>query len=72
MTTIMYTNRPQVMQKHFPLRDKPSLYDLETDVGEMHDVTAEHPAVVKRLTKLAGDFDRRLRADRRQGATLPP
>ncbi len=28
LTTIMYTNRLQVMQKHFPLRDKPSLYNL--------------------------------------------
>ena len=44
LTTIMYTNRLQVMQKHFPLRDSPSLYDLETDVGEKHDVAAEHPA----------------------------
>ena len=40
LTTIMYTNRLQVMQKHFPLREKPSLYDLETDVGEKQDVAA--------------------------------
>ena len=66
------TNRPQVMQKHFPLRDNPSLYDLETDVGEKRDVAAEHPSVVKRLTKLAGDFDRKLRLDRRPEAVIPP
>ena len=72
LTTIMYTNRPQVMQRHFPLREQPSLYDLETDVGEKHDVAAEHPDVVKRLTKLAGNFDRRLRSDRRPEAVVAP
>jgi arylsulfatase A len=71
LTTIMYTNRPQVMQRHFPLRDKPSLYDLETDAGEKHDVAAEHPDVVKRLTKLARDFDRRLQADKRPEPVAP-
>jgi hypothetical protein len=60
------------MQRHFPLRDKPSLYDLETDVGEKHDVAADYPEVVKRLTKLAGDFDRKLRLDRRPEAVIPP
>jgi len=72
LTTIMYTNRVQVMQKHFPLRAKPSLYDLETDLGEKHDVAAEHPEVVKRLTKLARDFDRRLQANKRPEAIIPP
>jgi hypothetical protein len=27
-------HRPQVMQKHCPLRDKPGLYNLAADVGE--------------------------------------
>jgi arylsulfatase A-like enzyme len=65
LTTIMYTSRPQVMQRHFPLRDQPSLYDLESDLGETRDLGAEHPEVVKRLSKLARDFDRRLQADKR-------
>jgi hypothetical protein len=68
----MYTNRPQVMQKHFPLRDKASLYDLETDLGEQRNVAADHPDVVERLTKLAAEFDRNLRPDRRPEAVLPP
>jgi len=72
LTTIMYTNRLQVMQKHFPLRAKPSLYDLEKDLGEKQDVAAEHPDVVKRLTKLARDFDRRLQANKRPEAIIPP
>jgi arylsulfatase A len=72
LTTIMYTNRPQVMQKHFPLRDKPSLYNLAADVGEQRDVAAEHPDVVRRLTKLAREFDRQLQADRRPEAFIAP
>ncbi len=72
LTTIMYTNRLQVMQRHFPLREQSSLYDLETDMGEKCDVAAAHPDVVKRLTKLAGDFDRRLQSDRRPEAVLAP
>jgi arylsulfatase A-like enzyme len=72
LTTIMYTNRPQVMQRHFPLRDRPSLYDLEADLGEKRDLAAEHPEVVKRLTKLARNFDHKLRLDRRPEVVLPP
>ena len=65
LTTIMYTNRPQVLQRHFPLRSAPVLYDLETDPAETRDVAGEHPVEVKRLTKLARDFDRQLHADKR-------
>lgn len=68
LTTIMYTNRIEVMHRHFPLRDQPSLYDLKTDLGESRDVAAEHPDIVKRLTKAARDFDRGLKADQRAEA----
>jgi arylsulfatase A len=70
LTTIMYTNRLPVMQKHFPLRREPSLYDLETDLGETRDLAERHPDVVKRLTKQARTFDRRLQADRRPEANI--
>ncbi|MHC4462089.1 MAG: hypothetical protein ACYS30_11770 [Planctomycetota bacterium] len=30
-----------------------ALFDLEKDIGELHDVSAQHPAVVKRLLGLA-------------------
>jgi arylsulfatase A-like enzyme len=70
LTTIMYTNRLPVMQKHFPLRPGPSLYDLETDLGESRDVVERHPEVVKKLTKQARKFDRQLQADRRPEANI--
>jgi arylsulfatase A len=31
----------------------PALFDLENDIGEQHDVSARHPAVVERLMSLA-------------------
>ena len=44
---------------------EPELYDLESDIGEAHNVAAAHPEVVGRLTALAeqareelGDYDR--------------
>ena len=33
--------------------DKPELYDVDADIGEMRDVAAEHPEVVARLLALA-------------------
>ena len=32
------------------------LYDLAADIGESKDVAAQHPEVVKRLTKLADEM----------------
>jgi len=44
---------------------QPELYDLQADIGEKHDVAAEHPEVVAELMKLIeqgrtelGDYDR--------------
>ncbi|RMF45406.1 MAG: arylsulfatase [Planctomycetota bacterium] len=42
------------------------LYNLDDDIGEQHDVAAEHPEVVARLTKLA-DQIRPLLGDKLQG-----
>lgn len=42
-----------------------SLFDLENDIGERHDVSARHPDVVKRLTALAD----KMRADLGDSAT---
>lgn len=40
--------------KYFlPSAGAPRLYNLDTDIGETRDVQQEHPAVVRRLTKLA-------------------
>lgn len=38
--------------KEETLRIKQSLFDLETDIGEQHDVSAEHPEIVKELQAL--------------------
>jgi len=38
----------------------PHLYNLETDIGERHDVAAKNPAVVKRLLALAAAMEKEL------------
>lgn len=40
---------PQAAKEHLP---KIQLYDLATDVGEQHNVQAEHPEIVAKLTAL--------------------
>ena len=35
----------------------PTLYNLDSDIGESHDVAAEHPEVIERLQKLIATMD---------------
>jgi arylsulfatase A len=48
-----------------------ALYNMENDVGEEHDVAAEHPDIVSRLTEIAKNFDADLKRSRRPPGTLP-
>ena len=41
------------------------LFDLGQDIGEQHDLCAEHPDIAERLEKMAREFDRQLKAGRR-------
>jgi arylsulfatase A len=43
-----------------------SLYDLESDVGETTDVSAQHPDIVEKLKAAAESFDRELKANKRE------
>jgi arylsulfatase A-like enzyme len=45
----------------------PELYNLTTDPGETHDVVAEHPDVVERLSEAALDFQEKMKPGK-----LPP
>jgi len=42
-----------------------ALFDLRNDIGEQHDVAAEHPEIVERLVKTAKEFDKALKATAR-------
>ncbi|MHC4572250.1 MAG: hypothetical protein ACYS0C_09290 [Planctomycetota bacterium] len=49
------------------------MYDLKSDIGEKHNVAAEHPKVVERLIKLAdkmrediGDSRKRMKGKNRR------
>jgi arylsulfatase len=45
--------------------DAPRLYDLEADIGESQDVSAQNPAVVAQLQKLLEEFNREMRTEAR-------
>jgi arylsulfatase A-like enzyme len=43
-----------------------ALYDLDDDVGETHNVAAEHPEEVERLSRLGKEFDAELQRTKRE------
>lgn len=51
-----------------------ALYDLENDIGEQHDVAAEHPDIVKRLSALGKEMARALgdQANKVKGTEIRP
>ncbi len=42
------------------------LYNLDKDIGEQHDVSAEHPDIVKRLSEMGKKFDEELKKTKRE------
>jgi arylsulfatase len=48
-----------------------ALYNLKDDLGERHDVKAEHPDLVEKLTAAAKAYDAELRANRRPAGRMP-
>ena len=51
--------------------DVPALYDLENDIGETTNLADKYPAVVRRLTKMIGEFNRELRTHSRPCGRSP-
>lgn len=54
------------------LMDTPQLYDLQADIGEEHDLAAQHPDVVDRLLSLAGQARAELGDYGQRGANVRP
>ena len=50
----------------------PTLYNLDTDMAETHDVAAEHPEVVERLQKFVAAMDADLGAKQNGPGVRPP
>ena len=48
------------------------LYDLSTDIGERHDVAAEHPDVIERIMPLVERYRRELGNGEQQGTRVRP
>ena len=51
---------------------KPTLYNLDDDIGEKNDVAAEHPEVVERLQKLIAAMDADLGAKQKGPGVRAP
>jgi arylsulfatase A len=65
---------PEALLATKPTEPPPWLYDLETDIGETHNVAAEHPEIVAWLRKLLEDTDTMLTREARpvfEAATKP-
>ena len=50
----------------------PHLYNLDADIGESHDVAAEHPDIVARLKAIAAEMDNDLGVKRLGPGVRPP
>ena len=50
----------------------PTLYNLDTDIGERHDVAAQHPEIVQRLQALVAKIDADLGATNQGPGVRPP
>lgn len=50
----------------------PRLYNLDTDIGERHDVAAEHPEIVERLTGYLREMDGDLGVGKKDGPGVRP
>jgi arylsulfatase A-like enzyme len=53
-------------------RQQPMLYEVKTDIAEKHDVAAQHPEIVKRLTQSAQAARRDLGEGKQKGANTRP
>jgi len=51
---------------------RPHLYNLETDIGERHDVAAEHPDIVRQLQALVAEMDKDLGNKKDDGPGVRP
>ena len=60
------------MRKGTKRRQQSVLYEVKTDIAEKHDVAAQHPTIVKRLTQAAQAALRDLGEGKQKGANVRP
>ncbi len=51
---------------------KPTLYNLDSDIGERHDVAAQHPEIIKRLRELVAKMEADLGTNKLGPGVRPP
>ncbi len=62
----------QPVRKGTKRRQQPVLYEVKTDIAEKHDVAAQHPKIIKRLTQAAQAARRDLGEGKQKGANVRP
>jgi hypothetical protein len=64
----------QILYSGDSAEPKPALFNLKSDPAEQHDVSGQHPAVVKRLTRMFEDWRQQTRTEALsgRGSSAPP
>ncbi|HSB13263.1 MAG TPA: sulfatase-like hydrolase/transferase [Bryobacteraceae bacterium] len=64
----------QILSGGDPAEPKPALFNLKSDPAEQHDVSGQHPDVVKRLNRLFEDWRQQTRTEALsgRGSSAPP
>jgi len=57
LSSLWFIHQPDLFARQHRLWPQPTLYDLDNDVGETADLSAEHPDLVARLLQSAREFD---------------
>jgi arylsulfatase A-like enzyme len=71
LSSLWFVHQPDLFARQHRLWPQPTLYDLDNDVGETMDLSAEHPAIVARLLRSAREFDSALQPTIRAIETVP-
>ncbi len=69
--SLWFEHQPQLFERQHRFWPKPTLYDLDQDLGEAKDLAAQHPEVVERLLRATREFDAKFQKEKRPMEFVP-